>query len=100
MANKKKNKAKMRLSTVLPVVGGIILIVMMTAAYVSDLVMIAAKKQELAGVQTQLDQQLAGNAELQRILDGGDAEIQERVARDTYDYAAPNERVFVDMSGK
>ncbi len=96
----KKAKKKMRLSAVIPVLCGVGLIIMMTAAYVSDLMMIAAKQQELAGVQAQLDQQKASNAELQRILDGDDAAIQERVARDTYDYAAPNERVFVDMSGK
>ncbi len=96
----KKAKKKMRLSAAIPVLCGVGLIIMMTAAYVSDLMMIAAKQQELAGVQAQLDQQKASNAELQRILDGDDAAIQERVARDTYDYAAPNERVFVDMSGK
>ncbi len=96
----KKPKKSFRLSAVIPVVVSLVVIAMMTAAYVSDLVMIAAKQQELVGVQKQLEQQVAGNAELQRILDGDDAEIQERVARDTYDYAAPNERVFVDMSGK
>ncbi len=96
----RKAKKKLHLSAAIPVLIGMVLIVMMTAAYVSDLMMIAAKKQELSGVQAQLDQQKASNAELQRILDGDDAAIQERVARDTYDYAAPNERVFVDMSGK
>ncbi len=96
----RKAKKKLHLSAAIPVLIGMVLIVMMTAAYVSDLMMIAAKKQELSGVQAQLDQQKASNAELQRILDSDDAAIQERVARDTYDYAAPNERVFVDMSGK
>ena len=96
----KKTKKSFRLSAIIPVVVCLAVIAMMTAAYVSDLVMIAAKQQELDGVEKQLEQQLAGNAELQRILDGDDAAIQERVARDTYDYAAPNERVFVDMSGK
>ena len=97
---KKKAKGKFSLTATIPMLCGMVLIVMMMASYVSDLVMIAAKKQELAGVQNQLSEQLARNAELQRILDGDDDAIRERVARDTYDYAAPNERVFVDMSGK
>ena len=97
---KKKAKAKRHLTATIPMLCCMVLIVMMMASYVSDLVMIAAKKQELAGVQNQLNEQLARNAELQRILDGDDDAIRERVARDTYDYAAPNERVFVDMSGK
>ena len=97
---KQKNRAKLHLTTVMPMLLGLVLIIAMAAAYVSDLMTISSKRQELAGVEAQLEQQLADNAELQRILDGDDAAIRERVARDTYDYAAPNERVFVDMSGK
>lgn len=96
----KPRKKKIRLSVTVPMLVGIGLIVMMSVAYVSDLMRIAGKKQELAGVHAQLEQQQAANAELQRILDSDDDAIRERVARDTYDYAAPNERVFVDMSGK
>lgn len=96
----KPKKKKMRLSVTISMLCGVVLIGMMTAAYVSDLMTIAAKKRELTGVQAQLEQQKAANAELQRILDSDDDAVRERVARDTYDYAAPNERVFVDMSGK
>ena len=48
----------------------------------------------------QLLAQQQANDELARVLEGDEDEINERVARDTYGYAAPNERVFVDISGK
>lgn len=78
----------------------VLLFFSMLAAYISDQVVISSKKQELAAVQAQISQQNAENEELQRVLDSGDDQIQERIARDTYGYAAPNERIFVDMSGK
>lgn len=78
----------------------VLLLVSMLTAYISNQMAIAAKRQELAAVQAQLEQQQQANEELARVLEGDDDEINERVARDTYGYAAPNERVFVDMSGK
>ena len=62
---------------------------------------IAAKRQQLEAVQQQLEAQQAQNDELSRVLQSGtDEEIVERVARDQLGYAKPNERVFVDMTGK
>ena len=78
----------------------VVLLISMMAAYISDQVEISSRRQELAAVQTQLTRQQADNEELNRLLEGDDEEILERIARDTYGYAAPNERVFVDMSGK
>ena len=60
---------------------------------------ISSKRQELAGVREQLSVQLAKNEELSRSLDDGEDAIIERIARDE-GYAKPNERVFVDISGK
>ena len=37
--------------------------------------------------------------EMQRILSGDSDQITEWVARDSYNYAAPNERIFVDVTG-
>ena len=78
----------------------VLLLFSMMVAYLSDLVTISSKQQELAAVEARLLQQEAENAELQRVLEGDEDEILERVARDTYGYAAPNERVFRDISGK
>lgn len=60
---------------------------------------IAARQQELAGVQAQLSDQLAKNEELQRTLDNGKDAIIERYAREE-GYSRPNERIWVDISGK
>ena len=62
-------------------------------------VSIASKQQELQSVQTQLSAQLTENAELSGTLEQGDSAIIERYAREQ-GYAKPNERVFVDISGK
>ena len=62
---------------------------------------ISAKRQQLAELREQLDTQQAQNAELARVLESdNELELIERVARDSLGYAKPNERVFVDMSGK
>ena len=58
-------------------------------------VAISSKQQELASVQTQLTE----NAELSSTLEQGEDAIIERYAREQ-GYAKPNERVFVDISGK
>ena len=50
-------------------------------------------------VQNQLSAQLTENAELSGTLEQGDSAIIERYAREQ-GYAKPNERVFVDISGK
>ena len=49
--------------------------------------------------ETQLVTIKAENAELRRILDEGEDAIIERIAREQ-DYAKPNERIFIDISGK
>ena len=50
-------------------------------------------------VQNQLSAQLTENAELSGTLEQGESAIIERYAREQ-GYAKPNERVFVDISGK
>lgn len=60
---------------------------------------IRAKEQELAGVTADLSDQLAQNEDLQRTLDDGEDAIIERFAREE-GYSKPNERIWVDISGK
>lgn len=62
-------------------------------------VSIGSKQQELLSVQSQLSNQLTENAELSNTLEQGEDAIIERYAREQ-GYAKPNERVFVDISGK
>jgi cell division protein DivIC len=57
------------------------------------------KKTELENLYEQIDQQQALNEEMERILSGDSDEVTEWIARDSFGYAAPNERVYYDISG-
>lgn len=72
----------------------------MLAAYISNQVTISSKRAELETLNEQIAQQQTENQEMQRILSGDADQITEWVARDSYNYAAPNERIFVDVTGK
>ena len=60
---------------------------------------IGSKRAELQTLQEQISQQQTKNEEMQRILSGDSDEVTEWVARDSYNYAAANERIFVDVTG-
>ena len=92
---KRKNGFSRRL---LPL-AGVLLCASLFYSLVRSQMSITAKEQELAGVQAQLSSQLAQNEELQRTLDDGEDAIIERIAREQW-YAKPNERIWVDISGK
>lgn len=66
----------------------------------STRVAIGQKEQELATATTRLAEQEAENEELSRTLSGSTQSIVEQVARDELGYAQPNQRVFVDVTGK
>ena len=67
----------------------VLLLLSMLAAYISNQVAISSKRAE----------QQTKNEEMQRILSGDSDEVTEWVARDSYNYAAANERIFVDVTG-
>ena len=77
----------------------ILLLLSMRAAYISNQVTISSKQAELDALNEQIAQQQSENEELERILSGDPDEIVEWIARDSYGYAAPNERIIVDISG-
>lgn len=77
----------------------ILLLLSMLAAYISNQVTISSKQAELDALNEQIAQQQSENEELERILSGDPDEIVEWIARDAYGYAAPNERIIVDISG-
>ena len=76
-----------------------ILLLSMLVAYISNQVTISSKHAELDTLNEQIAQQKTENEEMQRILSGNADQITEWVARDSYNYAAPNERIFVDVTG-
>ena len=77
----------------------VLLLLSMLAAYISNQVSIRSKKAELQTLQERVDQQKTQNEEMQRILSGDSDDVTEWVARDSYNYAAANERIFVDVTG-
>ena len=99
MAKDKKKKAglsKLMIRAGVVLLGGYLVVGM-----VMNQVDISSKKQQLKTLQQQLTTQQAQNDELSRVLNSGsDQEIIEHVARDKLGYAKPNERVFVDITGK
>ena len=72
---------------------------LLLGAYISSLGTSSSTGAELETLNGQFDQQRTANEEMQRILSGDADEVTEWVARDSYNYAAPNERIFIDVSG-
>ena len=77
----------------------VLLLLSLLAAYISNQVAISSKRAELETLKEQIEQQQTQNEEMKRILSGDADEVTEWVARDSYNYAAPNERIFVDVTG-
>ena len=77
----------------------LLLLLSMLAAYIANQVALSSKKAELDTLQEQIDQQKTQNEEMQRILSGDSDDVTEWVALDSYNYAAANERIFVDVTG-
>lgn len=100
MANpgQKKRKRRSALRAVFKVLFFFLLLSLL-AAYIANQVAISSKKAELETLQEQISQQQAQNEEMQRILSGDSDDVTEWVARDSYNYAAANERIFVDVTG-
>lgn len=99
MGRVRKRRKRLRLVGAFVRLVFVLLLFSMVGAYISNQVTINSKRAELEALNTQIGQQQAANAEMRRILDGDPDEVTEWIARDQYGYAAPNERVFYDMSG-
>ena len=96
--DRRKRKKKVVVKTLVRVFF-VLLLLSMLAAYIANQVSISSKRAELDTLNEQIDQQKTENEEMQRILSGDSDQITEWVARDSYNYAAPNERIFVVVTG-
>ena len=96
--DRRKRKKKVVVKTLVRVFF-VLLLLSMLAAYISNQVTISSKRAELDTLNEQIAQQKTENEEMQRILSGDADQITEWVARDSYNYAAPNERILVDVTG-
>ena len=94
MANPSRKKRKRKASVVGAVLKLLFLLLLlsMLAAYIANQVALSSKKAELDTLQEQIEQQKTQNEEMQRILSGDSDDVTEWVARDSYNYAAANER--------
>ena len=92
---KKKTRGNIFLKVVLTILAAYSIVVLV------DMQMSQAqKKQELADIAAQVEQQRLLNKEMKRRLASDlDEGYIERRARDELDYVAPDEKVFIDISG-
>lgn len=70
---------------------------------VNQQIQIGHKKQELSVIQQQLTVQNLKNEELKSVIENGSTDSDEfidRKAREELNYAKPNERIFVNISGE
>jgi cell division protein DivIC len=62
---------------------------------------IIARRSQLAELQEKCEEQRLENKEAQRLLSlGDDASYIERIAKEKLGFAYPDERIFIDTSGK
>lgn len=62
---------------------------------------VTAKKEELADLQEQCSSQQAQNQEIATIAsDGSENDYIAKIARDQLNYVYPDERIYVDISGR
>ncbi|MEG1366669.1 MAG: septum formation initiator family protein [Oscillospiraceae bacterium] len=73
----------------------------LVVSLITTQVEIVANRNQLLSVHQEIETQKAQNTEIKRVLEtSSEDELIERIARDRLGYARPDERVFVDMSGK
>lgn len=74
-------------------------VVYFIATFVSLQIKVNAREANKESLQLQYEQQLRSNEELQGYIDSGSEEDYiERIAREEYGYAKPDERVYYDSS--
>lgn len=97
----KKRKVKKTLTGKLGKLAALIASAYLVVSFISGQVQVAAMQKKLEESTKELEQQQVQNQELQHLVDSGDEDAYvERIAREMFGYARPNERVFVDISGQ
>ncbi|MEG0485183.1 MAG: septum formation initiator family protein [Oscillospiraceae bacterium] len=96
-----KTKPKTKLTSLLVRLGACVLSLYLVVSLITTQVEIVANRNQLLSVHQEIETQKAQNTEIKRVLEtSSEDELIERIARDRLGYARPDERVFVDMSGK
>lgn len=96
MSSEKKGKKK----SIIRRVGFVVLVIYVCFMLVDMQVTLAERNEELSALKNQHELQRIENKDLQRQLsiEYDDEEI-ERIAREQLEYVAPDEKVFIDISG-
>ena len=69
------------------------------ATLISLQMQVRAQENNIEGLKNQYQQQIDENAELQQLIEeGNESEYIEKIAREQYGYAKPDERVYYDSS--
>ena len=69
------------------------------ATLISLQVQVRAQENSVAELSSQYQKQIDENAELQRLIDeGNESDYIEKIAREQYGYAKPDERIYYDSS--
>ena len=93
------NKRKTRKNSIILWVLFCTLVCYFVATLISLHTRVKAEEQSLEALKNSYQEQLDENSEIQMVIDGGDeADYIERVARERYGYAKPDERVYYDSS--
>ena len=96
-----KSKKHLSLTDILIRLSVTVLMVYLVVSFIAGQVNIIRKKQELAEVNTKIEQQQAYNTELQRMLTtDAQGDYMESIARERLGYVYPDEEVYTDVSGK
>ena len=92
-------KMKNRKHSVILAVLFFALVCYFVATLISLQTQVRAQENTRDSLEVQYNQQLEDNKELQRLIDeGNESEYIEKIAREQYGYAKPDERVYYDSS--
>ena len=95
---KKKSPKKQKFSFIL-FIGLVLAVGYFSISLINENVQIRERKEKLADLNTQYQQQVADNESLQAVVDGGNKdEYIERIAREKLGYVMPNEKVFYNIT--
>ena len=98
---RRRREKRVKFSAFLMRIGAAALIVYLAVTLIVSQVDIMVKRQQLDSLNAELTRQVEENTELQRLYSAGESdEYIERIARDRLGYVAPDERIFIDMSGE
>ncbi|HIV88074.1 MAG TPA: septum formation initiator family protein [Candidatus Pygmaiobacter gallistercoris] len=98
---RRRREKRVKFSAFLMRIGAAALIVYLAVTLIVSQVDIMVKRQQLDSLTADLSRQVEENTELQRLYSAGESEEYiERIARDRLGYVAPDERIYIDMSGE